>query len=88
VIFYKQKSLFWVKEAYNNSTSITDTGIMSRNISSSKITATILYFLFKTFDKFLDYGGRYGIFTRLMRDIGFDFYWYYPHSTKEKINLF
>ena len=24
--------------------------------------------------------GGYGIFTRLMRDIGFDFYWYDPHS--------
>jgi len=61
---------------------------MSRNISSSKITAVILFFLFKKFGKFLDFGGGYGIFTRLMRDIGFDFYWYDPHSTKEKINLF
>ena len=26
-------------------------------------------------------GGGYGIFTRLMRDIGFDFYWNDPHST-------
>lgn len=78
--FLKTEEPYWLKEAYNNSISITDTGIMSRNIGSSKTTAVVLYFLFKKFGKFLDYGGGYGIFTRLMRDIGFDFYWYDPHS--------
>ena len=79
--FLQTEEPYWLKEAYSNSISITDTGIISRNIGSSKITATILYFLFKKFEKFLDYGGGYGIFTRLMRDIGFDFYWHDPRST-------
>ena len=79
--FLQTEEPYWLKEAYGISISITDTGIMSRNIGSSKITATILYFLFKKFDKFLDYEGDCGIFTRLMRDIGFDFYWHDPHST-------
>ena len=79
--FLQTEEPYWLKEAYSNSISITDTGIMSRNIGSSKITAVVLYFLFKKFGKFLDYGGGYGIFTRLMRDIGFDFYWHDPHST-------
>jgi hypothetical protein len=82
--FLQTEEPFWLKEAYINSISIADTGIMARNIGSSKITAVILYFLFKKFGKFLDYGGGYGTFTRLMRDIGFDFYWYDPQST----NLF
>ena len=25
--------------------------------------------------RFIDWGGGYGVFTRLMRDIGYDFYW-------------
>ena len=29
---------------------------------------------------FLDYGGGYGVFVRLMRDIGFDFYWQDKHT--------
>src|SRR5690606_10191648 len=29
---------------------------------------------------FLDYAGGYGIFTRIMRDIGFDFYWDDPYT--------
>ncbi len=36
----------------------------------------MLYFFFDKNGKFLDYAGGYGIFVRLMRDIGFDFYWY------------
>ncbi len=78
--FLQTEEPYWLKEAYNSPINITDTGVMARNIGSSKITAVILYFLFKKFDKFFDFGGGYGIFTRLMRDIGFDFYWYDPHS--------
>ena len=29
--------------------------------------------------KFIDYGGGYGIFVRLMRDVGLDFYWHDTH---------
>lgn len=34
--------------------------------------------IFANFDpnaKFIDWGGGYGVFTRLMRDTGYDFYW-------------
>lgn len=41
--FLQTEEPYWLKEAYNDSISITDTGIMSRNISSSKMTAVILY---------------------------------------------
>ena len=80
-VFLQTEEPYWLKEGYSNSISFDDTGVMSRNISSSKIAAVILYFLFNKFGKFLDFGGGYGILTRLMRDIGFDFYWYDPHST-------
>ena len=71
---------FWLKEAYSDPISIIDTGTMARNIGSSKITAVILYFLFNKYGKFLDFAGGYGFLTRLMRDIGFDFYWHDPYS--------
>jgi hypothetical protein len=79
--FLQTEEPYWLKEAYSNSISFADTGMMSRNIGSSKTTAVILYFLFNKYGIFLDYGGGYGILTRLMRDIGFDFYWYDSHST-------
>jgi len=67
---------FWLDEAYSRSINISDTGLVDRNISFSKMLAVLIYFNFDTDGKFLDYAGGYGIFTRLMRDIGFDFYWY------------
>ena len=79
--FLQTEEPYWRKEAHKNSINITDTGIMSRNIGLSKVTAIIIYFLFSKDGKFLDFAGGYGIFTRLMRDIGFGFYWYDPYST-------
>ena len=71
----------WLDEAYKDPINIQDTGILARNLALSRITSVILYFLFNKRVQFLDYAGGYGIFTRLMRDIGFDFYWYDPYST-------
>jgi hypothetical protein len=71
---------YWLKESYENPINSTDTGILWRNIKNSKIVSCILFVFFSKNKKFLDYGGGYGILTRLMRDIGFDFYWTDPHT--------
>ncbi len=65
----------WIEESYSSAINSSDTGIMDRNIHYSRLTSVLLYFFFDKHEKFLDYGGGYGIFTRLMRDVGFDFYW-------------
>ena len=66
---------YWLEESYKIPINLADTGIMSRNLYFSKAISSIIYLFFEKNDKFLDYAGGYGIFTRLMRDIGFDFYW-------------
>ena len=71
----------WLKEVYKDPINIYDTGVLARNISLSRRVAVIIYFFFSREGRFLDYAGGYGILTRLMRDVGFDFYWYDPHST-------
>ena len=71
----------WLDEAYKEPINICDTGLIARNLSLSRTVSVILYFLFGKQKQFLDYAGGYGIFTRLMRDVGFDFYWYDPYST-------
>lgn len=75
------ESPYWIEEAYDSSITIYDTGIMSRNISFSIATHTILKIMFrgKTV-KGIDYGGGYGIFVRLMRDLGVDFEWFDKYS--------
>lgn len=71
----------WLKEAYNNPINLTDTGLVYRNISFHRILTVLIYFLFDKKRKFLDYAGGYGMFTRLMRDVGFNFYWYDPYCS-------
>ena len=70
---------YWLDEAYNRAINISDTGLISRNIFLSKVVSTLIYFFFNKKGRFLDYAGGYGLFTRLMRDTGFDFYWHDPY---------
>lgn len=65
----------WLEESYTEAINSCDTGILSRNIRLRESVSTILYHFFDRQAAFLDYAGGYGVFTRLMRDIGFDYYW-------------
>lgn len=78
--FIQTEEPYWLSEAYNEAINIFDTGIMSRNIEFAKKTAIMLFFSFDKNAKYLDYAGGYGLFCRIMRDIGFDFYWYDPYA--------
>lgn len=71
---------FWLDEAYSRSINLSDTGLLDRNIYFSKILSLLIFFCFNKNGSFLDYAGGYGVFTRLMRDIGFDFYWHDPYT--------
>lgn len=73
--FLQTEKPYWLDEAYKDSITISDTGYMQRNISLSKKISVILDILFNENAIFLDYAGGYGVFTRLMRDLGFNFYW-------------
>lgn len=73
--FLFTESPFWLEESYKHAINISDTGILMRNIHFAKQVSVLLYFFFEKKNKFLDYAGGFGIFTRLMRDIGFDYYW-------------
>ena len=66
---------YWLDEAYASPIASADTGILLRNLSLARLTSVVLFFLFDRRGRFLDAAGGYGIFTRLMRDVGFDYYW-------------
>lgn len=66
----------WLEEAYAQAINTTDTGILQRNLELSQATAILLYCCFPHDGRYLDFAGGYGLLTRLMRDIGFDFYWH------------
>lgn len=72
---------FWLEEAYGDAIARADTGIVTRNIGIASKLAGIFYFVLKQRgdESALDVAGGYGLLTRLMRDIGFNFYWKDPY---------
>jgi hypothetical protein len=79
--FVQTEQPWWLEEAYRSPMNLTDTGVVDRNIRFARMAAVLLYWCFDRKGRYLDFAGGYGIFTRLMRDIGFDFYWEDPHTT-------
>ena len=73
--FTQTEEPYWLDEAYSESINVSDTGYMQRNIVFSKKLTVILKLFFNKSAKYLDFAGGYGVFVRLMRDVGFDFYW-------------
>jgi len=78
--YVQTESPFWLKEAYSRPINDVDTGLMMRSYWHRNIASTLIFILFNQRGKFLDYGAGYGVFVRLMRDIGFNFYWQDKHS--------
>jgi hypothetical protein len=81
--FGQTENPYWLQEAYISSMNLSDTGVMYRCERMSKITTSLLFLFFNSKGKFLDYAGGFGVFTRQMRDIGFDYYWHDPYTKNE-----
>ncbi|MCH2048239.1 MAG: methyltransferase domain-containing protein [Trichodesmium sp. ALOHA_ZT_67] len=74
--FVQTENPYWLAEAYKEAIASSDVGLVSRNQNFSLITENLILNLFNTNSKFLDYGCGYGLFVRMMRDLGLDFYGY------------
>jgi methyltransferase family protein len=72
--FIQTEDPFWLAEAYSSAITKLDIGLASRNIILSEKIGKLLIANFNYKGVFLDYAGGYGLFTRLMRDKGFNFY--------------
>jgi hypothetical protein len=76
---------YWLGESYSRAITSTDVGLVERNVLLARHTKYLLWvFLEKGRGRHLDFGGGYGLFTRMMRDQGFDF----RHSDEYCQNLF
>lgn len=64
----------WLQEAYSSAITSLDIGILYRNNYLVEDVSKMIDCCFPEAQKMLDFAGGYGIFTRLMRDIGYDFY--------------
>lgn len=74
----------WLEEAHRAPLSPLDTGLVSRNLWLLPRVAALLALTGRKERQCVDVGGGCGLFTRLMRDVGFDCYW----QDKYAANLF
>jgi len=74
--FIQTENPYWLPEAYASAITSQDIGLLYRNNLYAPIVSLMIKLFFDTKARFLDYGGGYGVFVRLMRDRGFDFYRY------------
>ncbi len=56
---------YWLEESYKSPINVIDTGVLDRNLYLGKVVSSLIFFFFNKEEKFLDYAGGYGIFTRL-----------------------
>lgn len=68
--FIQTEDPYWLSEAYSDA--IAD----SRNVVLADKRQAILSYCLNNHKNILDYGGGYGIYTRMMRDNGFYVEWY------------
>ncbi|WP_449419483.1 methyltransferase domain-containing protein [Phormidium nigroviride] len=73
--FVQTEEPYWLEEAYSQPIADTDSGLVFRNYMLARIASNIIAKLFNPEAKFLDCGGGYGLFVRLMRDINYKFFW-------------
>ena len=72
--FIQTEEPYWLEEAYSSAITKLDIGLVYRNEHLRAKVIEILNQYFNVKEKYLDYAGGYGLFTRLMRDQGYDFY--------------
>ena len=78
--FTQTEPVYWLNEAYSSSMNMSDTGIVLRNSRFSRVASSILMLFFGKNHQYVDYAGGYGLFTRMMRDTGFNFFWTDPYT--------
>lgn len=72
--FIQTEEPYWLDEAYSSAITKLDVGLLYRNLLLRDRVSKVLIADFDKTAVFLDYAGGYGVFTRLMRDNGFNFY--------------
>lgn len=73
--FIQTEKPYWLNEAYNKAITRLDIGLISRNKTyADRIEGFFQKNLITSDGIYLDYGGGYGMFVRMMRDKGYNFF--------------
>jgi 2-polyprenyl-3-methyl-5-hydroxy-6-metoxy-1,4-benzoquinol methylase len=72
--FIQTEKPYWLPDAYVSAMTALDVGLSYRNVTFSQIIPPLLDLFSDSSSSYIDYGGGYGIFVRMMRDKGYDYY--------------
>jgi 2-polyprenyl-3-methyl-5-hydroxy-6-metoxy-1,4-benzoquinol methylase len=72
--FIQTEEPYWLQESYSSAITKLDVGLVMRNQNLVNLAVPLFLNYFDHDGLFLDYAGGYGLFTRMMRDKGFNFY--------------
>jgi hypothetical protein len=72
--FIQTETPHWLTEAYESPINSLDVGLVQRNLDLAQKTQQIIDQSFEREGRFLDFAGGYGLFVRLMRDKGYNFF--------------
>src|SRR5262245_19838963 len=72
--FIQTEKPHWLGEAYQSAITSLDVGLVRRNLDLADVTEKIIDQNFEREGRFLDFAGGYGLFVRLMRDKGYNFF--------------
>lgn len=81
--FIQTEKPYWLDEAYSSAIARSDIGLIGRNAKFSNFCSALIPMLYNSTSHFLDYGGGNGMFVRMMRDRGFEFYWQDKYSSNQ-----
>lgn len=73
--YLQTEAPFWLGEAYKTPINKSDTGIMLRNLTNSRVLTSVMLYLGKLNSVLVDFAGGYGILVRLLRDRGVNAFW-------------
>jgi hypothetical protein len=73
-LFIQTEKPYWIKEAYSSAITLLDIGLLHRNMKFLPRIASLIELFFDKKKSFLDFAGGYGVFVRLMRDRGYQFF--------------
>ncbi len=81
--FIQTETPYWLEEAYSSAIASQDVGIMFRNRVNCEVTSAVLNLLIPNVKCAVDFGAGHGVLVRMMRDRGFNYFWYDLHATND-----
>ena len=77
--FIQTADPYWLSEAYSDAITALDLGLIARNLAATRTASAVIDGWLNRRAQYVDYGGGYGMFVRMMRDRGYDYYRVDPH---------